>query len=166
MIIFLSSGLFCLLMAAVGIQAQQPHSINDLNAECLGNVIRLSVAPLFEEVDAVFNDTQIINLTPGLATQCGFSFKFDPMGNAMFFASLQNCFSQNMDDKMFSLVMQFRLPGNHMTEDPVYRVGKTCSYTPWTSREILCDRNYMEASEQSMPQWTCLQSRLSYCLYK
>lgn len=42
------------------------------------------------------DDTQIINLTPGLATQCGFSFKFDPMGNAMFFASLQNCFSQNM----------------------------------------------------------------------
>ncbi|CDQ65463.1 unnamed protein product [Oncorhynchus mykiss] len=69
------------------------------------------------------NDTQIINLTPGLATQCGFSFKFDPMGNAMFFASLQNCFSQNMDDKMFSLVMQFRLPGNYMTEDPVYRVS-------------------------------------------
>uniref|UniRef100_A0A674EN10 Uncharacterized LOC115195758 n=1 Tax=Salmo trutta TaxID=8032 RepID=A0A674EN10_SALTR len=126
-------------MAAVGIQAQQTPSINDLNAECLGNVIRLSVAPLFEEVDAVFNDTQIINLTPGLATQCGFSFKFDPMGNAMFFASLQNCFSQNM--------VTLR---NHMTEDPVYRVGKTCSYTPWTSREILCDRNYMEASEQSI----------------
>ncbi|XP_055740334.1 uncharacterized protein LOC129824850 isoform X1 [Salvelinus fontinalis] len=145
MVPFLSSG-FCLLLAAVGIQAQQKPSINDLNAECLGNVIRLSVAPLFKEVDAVFNDTQIINLTPGLATQCGFSFKIDPMGNAMFFASLQNCFSQNMDDQMFSLVMQFRLPGNHMNEDPVYRVGKTCSYTPWTSREILCDRNYMEVS--------------------
>uniref|UniRef100_A0A8C8JDZ8 ZP domain-containing protein n=1 Tax=Oncorhynchus tshawytscha TaxID=74940 RepID=A0A8C8JDZ8_ONCTS len=144
MIIFLSSGLFCLLMAAVGIQAQQTPSINDLNAECLGNVIRLSVAPLFEEVDAVFNDTQIINLTPGLATQCGFSFKFDPMGNAMLFASLQNCFSQNMVT-LRTVVFAYS----------VYRVGKTCSYTPWTSREILCDRNYMEASEQSMPQWTC-----------
>ncbi|KAK6297183.1 hypothetical protein J4Q44_G00317660 [Coregonus suidteri] len=133
----------------VGIQPLQTSSINDLNAECLGNVIRLSVAPHFEEefeVDAVFNNTKIIHLTPGLATQCGFSFKFDPMGNAMFFASLQNCFSRNMDDKMFSLVIQFRLPGNHLTEDPVYRVGKTCSYTRWSSREILCDRNYMEVS--------------------
>uniref|UniRef100_A0A8C7HUW4 ZP domain-containing protein n=1 Tax=Oncorhynchus kisutch TaxID=8019 RepID=A0A8C7HUW4_ONCKI len=107
---------------------------------CLGNVIRLSVAPLFEEVDAVFNDTQIINLTPGLATQCGFSFKFDPMGNAMFFASLQNCFSQNMVT-LRTVVFAY----------PVYRVGKTCSYTPWTSREILCDRNYMEASEEFWP---------------
>uniref|UniRef100_A0A674ENP5 Uncharacterized LOC115195762 n=1 Tax=Salmo trutta TaxID=8032 RepID=A0A674ENP5_SALTR len=127
--------LFCLLMAAVGIQAQQTPSIS------------MHFAPY---------DTQIINLTPGLATQCGFSFKFDPMGNAMFFASLQNCFSQNM-----VTLSTFRLPGNHMTEDPVYRVGKTCSYTPWTSREILCDRNYMEASEQSMPQWRCLQSSLN-----
>ncbi|XP_038818482.1 uncharacterized protein LOC120019232 [Salvelinus namaycush] len=61
------------------------------------------------------------------------------------------------DDKMFSLVMQFRLPGNHMTEDPVYRVGKTCSYTPWTSREILCDRNYMEARlfQTSKPSLNC-----------
>ncbi|XP_045066206.1 uncharacterized protein LOC121549189 [Coregonus clupeaformis] len=149
MVCFFASGLFSLLMVAVGIQPHQTSSINDLNAECLGNVIRLSVAPHFEEefeVDAVFNNTKIMHLTPGLATQCGFSFKFDPMGNAMFFASLQNCFSRNMDDKMFSLVIQFRLPGNHLTEDPVYRVGKTCSYTHWSSREILCDRNYMEVS--------------------
>uniref|UniRef100_A0A8K9V5F2 ZP domain-containing protein n=1 Tax=Oncorhynchus mykiss TaxID=8022 RepID=A0A8K9V5F2_ONCMY len=102
------------------------------------------------------NDTQIINLTPGLATQCGFSFKFDPMGNAMFFASLQNCFSQNM----VTLVTVWQLH-SYSQFYPVYRVGKTCSYTPWTSREILCDRNYMEASEQSMPQWTCLQMALN-----
>uniref|UniRef100_A0A8K9ULE3 ZP domain-containing protein n=1 Tax=Oncorhynchus mykiss TaxID=8022 RepID=A0A8K9ULE3_ONCMY len=81
-----------------------------------------------------FQMTHTSHLTPGLATQCGFSFKFDPMGIAMFFASLQNCFSQ--------------MYGNPKNSNPVYRVGKTCSYTPWTSREILCDRNYMEASEQ------------------
>ncbi|CDQ89847.1 unnamed protein product [Oncorhynchus mykiss] len=109
MIIFLSSGLLCLLIATVGIQAQQTPSINDLNAECLGNVIRLSVAHLFEEVDAVFNDTQIINLTPGLATRCGFSFKFDPMGNAMFFCfSSKLLFPKHGNPKHCSVCLNFK----------------------------------------------------------
>uniref|UniRef100_A0A8C7MG31 ZP domain-containing protein n=1 Tax=Oncorhynchus kisutch TaxID=8019 RepID=A0A8C7MG31_ONCKI len=66
---------------------------------------------------------------------------------------------------MFSLVMQFRLPGNHMTEDPVYRVGKTCSYTPWTSREILCDRNYMEASEMALNNVRLLTILFNSCFH-
>uniref|UniRef100_A0A674EMT6 Uncharacterized LOC115192376 n=1 Tax=Salmo trutta TaxID=8032 RepID=A0A674EMT6_SALTR len=97
--------LFCLLMAAVGIQAQQTPSIND---------------------------TQIINLTPGLATQCGFSFKFDPMGNAMFFASLQNCFSQNMavasGYKMTAVV--FSPSKKVMNVDEVQRKGYAIANTP------------------------------------
>lgn len=36
-----------------------------------------------------------------------------------------------------------------MVEDELYQVVETCHYTAWASREIVCDRNYMEASECS-----------------
>lgn len=36
-----------------------------------------------------------------------------------------------------------------MAEDEVYQVAETCHYTAWASREIVCDRDYMEASEYS-----------------
>ena len=34
-----------------------------------------------------------------------------------------------------------------MVEDELYQVAETCHYTSWASREIVCDRSYMEASE-------------------
>lgn len=34
-----------------------------------------------------------------------------------------------------------------MGEDQLYQVAETCHYTSWASREIVCARNYMEASE-------------------
>lgn len=37
-----------------------------------------------------------------------------------------------------------------MGEDELYQVAETCQYPAWASREIICDRNYMEASECSM----------------
>ncbi|CAB1342683.1 unnamed protein product, partial [Coregonus sp. 'balchen'] len=129
-------------MIAVGIKAQKTASTNDLNPECLGNIIRLIVDPLLGRFE--------VDVIPGYS--CGMSVKLDPMGAGMMFASVLSCFAPKMDDKTFSLAGQLRLRGNHMSEDSVYRVGKTCSYTPWASREILCDRTYMEASEQGMPQ--------------
>lgn len=36
-----------------------------------------------------------------------------------------------------------------MVEDELYQVVKTCHYPNWASREIVCDRGYMEASECS-----------------
>lgn len=132
---------------------------------------------------AIFSspDNSAIILTPSLASQCGFSVKTDQLGNTMIYASLQNCFAQNVvrrleillwcpmcilfsvgvviilslnsvclqDDKAFTTTLNLRLHGNSMVEDELYQVAETCRYTTWASREIVCDRNYMEASERS-----------------
>uniref|UniRef100_A0A8C4F8S8 ZP domain-containing protein n=1 Tax=Dicentrarchus labrax TaxID=13489 RepID=A0A8C4F8S8_DICLA len=113
--------------------------------------MRVDVGPLGSsllEVSAVLNYSAIL-LTPSLALQCGFNVKIDQLGNAMIYASLQNCFAQNVDDKAFTTTLNLRLYGNRMVGDEQYQVSETCQYTPWASREIVCDHNFMEASECS-----------------
>uniref|UniRef100_A0A8C2ZPV2 ZP domain-containing protein n=1 Tax=Cyclopterus lumpus TaxID=8103 RepID=A0A8C2ZPV2_CYCLU len=91
------------------------------------------------------NNSAIL-LTSSLASQCGLSVKIDQLGNAMIFASLQNCFAQNVDDKAFTTTLNLRLHGNQVAEDELYQMAETCHYTAWASREIVCERNYMEVS--------------------
>uniref|UniRef100_A0A6Q2ZFQ8 ZP domain-containing protein n=1 Tax=Esox lucius TaxID=8010 RepID=A0A6Q2ZFQ8_ESOLU len=136
---FLGSGWFCILMVSVSVKAQQMSSTKDHKPECLGNIVRLHVAAVLGNVNSIVNDSKVIELTPNLAAQCGFRYKFDRMGNAMLFASLLNCLAQSKDDKTLNLATQLRLHGKLMPVD------YTCSYT-WASREILCDDVYMEAS--------------------
>uniref|UniRef100_A0A3B4WA82 Uncharacterized LOC111661437 n=1 Tax=Seriola lalandi dorsalis TaxID=1841481 RepID=A0A3B4WA82_SERLL len=57
-----------LLIAVVNIEAQKKPSINN----------------------------SAILLTPSLVSQCGFSMKTDQLGNTVIYASLQNCFAQNL----------------------------------------------------------------------
>ncbi|XP_074471896.1 uncharacterized protein LOC141756224 [Sebastes fasciatus] len=140
-------GLFILLIAAVNTEAQKKPSIN-INSKCLGNIMRVDVGPLggnLLEVSAVINNSAIL-LTPSLASQCGFSLKMDQLGNAVIYSSLQNCFAQNVGDESFTTTLNIRLHGNRMVEDELYQVAETCRHTAWASREIICDRNYMEVS--------------------
>uniref|UniRef100_A0A3Q1F9U7 Uncharacterized LOC110960245 n=1 Tax=Acanthochromis polyacanthus TaxID=80966 RepID=A0A3Q1F9U7_9TELE len=135
-----------LLIAAINIEAKTKPSIS--NTKCLGNVMRVDVGPLggkLLEVGAVINNSAIL-LTPSLASQCGFSMKIDNLGNAMIYASLQNCFAQNMKDEAFTTVFQLRLHGSQLAEDEIYQMAETCHYTAWACREIVCDHNYMEVS--------------------
>uniref|UniRef100_A0A8D3C4E4 ZP domain-containing protein n=1 Tax=Scophthalmus maximus TaxID=52904 RepID=A0A8D3C4E4_SCOMX len=90
-------------------------------------------------------DNSAFLLTPSLASQCGFSVKTDQLGNAMIFASLHNCFAQNVGDAL-TTTLNLRLHGNRMAEDELYRVAETCHYADWSSREIVCERNYIEVS--------------------
>ncbi|TDH00544.1 hypothetical protein EPR50_G00189350, partial [Perca flavescens] len=138
---------FTLLLAVVNIRAQKKPSIN-INSKCLGNVMRVDVGPLggnLLEVSGVTNNSAIL-LTSRLASMCGFSMNIDSLGNAMIYASVQNCFAQNVDDKVFTTKLNLRLHGNQMVEEEFYQVAETCHYTAWASREIVCVHNYIEVS--------------------
>ncbi|XP_056150119.1 uncharacterized protein LOC130124795 [Lampris incognitus] len=96
------------------------------------------------EVEAI-NGTQHVVLTPGLAAQCGYSMESDPWGNTRIYASLMGCFVENEEDKTFvGLRLTMYSQGN--SEVITHDVAKTCTYSAWASREIICDRNYMEVS--------------------
>ncbi|XP_033991606.1 uncharacterized protein LOC117487051 [Trematomus bernacchii] len=144
-----SAGLrwFILLVAVVNIEAQNKHPIK-INSKCLGNLLRVDVSRLggsFLEVSAVINNSSII-LTPSLSSQCGFIIKKDHRGNAVIYASVQNCFAQNVDDKAFTTKLGLRLQSDNVVEDEFHLVEETCYYSPWASREIICKPNYMEVS--------------------
>uniref|UniRef100_A0A8D3B8A3 ZP domain-containing protein n=1 Tax=Scophthalmus maximus TaxID=52904 RepID=A0A8D3B8A3_SCOMX len=137
---------FVLLVAVAHIEAQKKPPI-DISSRCLGNIMRVDVGPLggsVLEVSVVMNNSAFL-LTPSLASQCGFSVKTDQLGNAMIFASLHNCFAQNVGDAL-TTTLNLRLHGNRMAEDELYRVAETCHYADWSSREIVCERNYIEVS--------------------
>ncbi|XP_044185804.1 uncharacterized protein LOC122965693 [Thunnus albacares] len=140
-------GWLFILLTIANIEAQKKPAIN-ISSKCLGNVMRVDVGPLggnLLEVAVVVNNSDIL-LTSSLASQCGFSMTIDQLGNAMIYASLQNCFAQNVEDEAFTTTLNLRLHGNQMGEDELYQVAETCHYPAWASREIVCDRNYMEVS--------------------
>ncbi|KAL0965043.1 hypothetical protein UPYG_G00276040, partial [Umbra pygmaea] len=97
------------------------------------------------EIEAI-NGSDVIQLTSTLAAQCGYSMESDPWGNTKVFTSLSGCYVDNQMDATFSLSIRLRMYGNGLLQPVEHDVNKVCSYSPWASREILCDRNYMEVS--------------------
>ncbi|KAI4800590.1 hypothetical protein KUCAC02_009584 [Chaenocephalus aceratus] len=139
-------GWFILLVAVANIEAQNKPPIK-INSKCLGNLLRVDVSRLggsFLEVSAVINNSSII-LTPSLSSKCGFTINKDHLGNAVIYASVQNCFAQNVDDKAFTTKLGLRLQSDNVV-DKFYLVEETCYISSWASREIICKPNYMEVS--------------------
>uniref|UniRef100_A0A8C3AUD5 Zona pellucida protein AX 1 n=1 Tax=Cyclopterus lumpus TaxID=8103 RepID=A0A8C3AUD5_CYCLU len=96
------------------------------------------------KVNSQSNGTQHIVLTPSLAAQCGYSMESDPWGNTRIYSSLLGCYVDNQDDQTFNVGLRLRMYGPSGSDVVTHDVTQTCSYTRWASREILCDRNYME----------------------
>ncbi|KAI3364225.1 hypothetical protein L3Q82_011030, partial [Scortum barcoo] len=121
-----------------------------LKSDCVGNLMRLSLDGALAvgnrlEVEAI-NGTQHIVLTPSLAAQCGYSMQSDPWGNTRIYTSLMGCYVDNKEDKSFNVGLKLKMYSQSRSDVVSHDVMQTCSYTQWASREILCDRNYMEVS--------------------
>ncbi|XP_072305800.1 uncharacterized protein [Eucyclogobius newberryi] len=132
------------ILVLAPIHAQKKPPIN-IQTECLGNLFRFDVGPVFGkrlEVAAVHNGSLVV-LIRSLASQCGFSSNMDTTGTMHIYASLLNCFTHSQKDQEFSLELELRL-----SKDQIYTVAETCEYKDWASREILCHRDYMEVSVQ------------------
>ncbi|XP_019713395.1 zona pellucida protein AX 1 [Hippocampus comes] len=102
------------------------------------------------EVEAI-NGTQHIALTPVLAAQCGYSMESDPWGNTRIYTSLMGCYVNNKDDATFTVGLRLQMYSNKPSDVVTHNVMRTCSYTRWATREILCDRTYMEVSNYMPP---------------
>ncbi|XP_041814190.1 zona pellucida protein AX 1 [Chelmon rostratus] len=146
------------LMAAVIIlgQARPNTKLNSqtssgLRSDCAGNLMRLSLDKALAvgnqlEVEAL-NGTQHIVLTPSLAAQCGYSMESDPWGNTRIYTSLLSCYVDNKEDTTFNVGLKLKMHSQSSSDVFTHDVMQTCTYTRWASREILCDRNYMEVSD-------------------
>uniref|UniRef100_A0A6Q2ZEK4 ZP domain-containing protein n=1 Tax=Esox lucius TaxID=8010 RepID=A0A6Q2ZEK4_ESOLU len=129
-----------------------------LRSDCLGNVMRITLDKDLAvgsqlEIEAI-NGSDIIQLSSTLAAQCGYSMESDPWGNTKIFASLSGCYVFNQADATFQLGLRLRMYGDNLPQPVEYEVTKMCSYSPWASREVLCDRNYMEVSTLMVPTVT------------
>ncbi|XP_026175094.1 uncharacterized protein LOC113137574 [Mastacembelus armatus] len=143
------------LMAAVIVLSQtrpalslQPSS--GLRSDCAGNLMRLFLDKALAvgnqlEVEAI-NGTQHIVLTPSLAAQCGYSMESDPWGNTRIYTSLMGCYVDNKEDTTFNVDLRLLMYGQSPSNVVTHHVTQTCHFSRWASREILCDRNYMEVS--------------------
>ncbi|XP_074541831.1 zona pellucida protein AX 1 [Halichoeres trimaculatus] len=129
---------------------QTLQSSSGLKSDCAGNLMKLSLDKALAvgnqlEVEAL-NGTQQILLTPSLAAQCGYSMESDPWGNTRIYTSLMACFVDNKEDTTFNVGLKLRMYSQSLPDVVSHDVRQTCSYTRWASKEILCDRNYMEVS--------------------
>ncbi|XP_053301876.1 uncharacterized protein LOC128460657 [Pleuronectes platessa] len=146
-----------MIAAAVALAPPRPdlkhnsQSGSGLKSDCAGNLMRVTLDKALAvgnqlEVEAI-NGTKFVALTPSLAAQCGYSMESDPWGNTRIYTSLMGCYVDNKDDETFNAGLRLYMYHHENPSDVVnHDVTKKCSYTRWASREILCERNYMEVS--------------------
>lgn len=48
------------------------------------------------------------------------------------------------NDEIFNIGLKLKVYSQSQPDVVTHNVAQTCSYSQWASREILCDRNYME----------------------
>eukprot|EP00064_Thunnus_orientalis_P016110 superscaffoldBa00003122_g16173 len=105
--------------------------------------------PHFEAVD----ETGVYPITEQYAAECGYSVSVCHLkGQVELRASYFSCHTDNEDDEVFTF--NFNLLATHEGQKATYSLNKTCSPSlPWSTREVTCEVNYMEAYASATSDW-------------
>ncbi|XP_043542821.1 uncharacterized protein LOC122548349 [Chiloscyllium plagiosum] len=99
-------------------------------------------------IDASDESLVRIPLTPQFAATCGFTVTSDKRGNLEIRVSFLACLVQNDNDDTFALTMHLSVENQFIPHHfSTYTFSMTCGLGyHWSSREIVCEENYMEVS--------------------
>ncbi|XP_067879609.1 uncharacterized protein [Heterodontus francisci] len=99
-------------------------------------------------IDASDDSQNKFPLTPRFAAMCGFTITSDKWRNPEIRVSFLSCLVQNDNDDTFTLNIHLNVE-NQLIHSlfSSYTFSMTCGLGyPWSSREIVCEENYMEVS--------------------
>ncbi|NWJ08666.1 ZP2 protein, partial [Crypturellus undulatus] len=129
-----------------------------MSSECLGNLLRITLsAEYFEDKYLTFSVVDRFGtaweIDEAMASQCGYTVTYNFWGNAEFRASALSCHSQAEKD-VFTVTIQIKASHtSDMKNAATHLKTATCHYGPWSPRELVCEKNYMEVSvRKEVPQ--------------
>ncbi|NXT85515.1 ZP2 protein, partial [Zapornia atra] len=129
-----------------------------MGLECLGSLLRITLsAEYFEDKYLSFSvvDQSGIawELDEAMASQCGYTVTYSNWSNIEFRASALSCHSC-LEKDVFTVTVEIKAsPTPDLKNATIYLKSASCSYGPWSPRELVCERNYMEASvRRKVPQ--------------
>ncbi|XP_038605778.1 uncharacterized protein LOC119931127 [Tachyglossus aculeatus] len=134
------------------IQMKDKPATDFIAVECLGSLSRMTlnatyIRHKFVDFYAIDHFGTVRKIDHDLAIQCGYTISYDHWGNIEFRASLLSCYAYIESDINFTVNVQINIATNpEKTDVAIYQRSVSCSYTPWCSREIICENNYMEVS--------------------
>ncbi|XP_065689542.2 zona pellucida sperm-binding protein 2-like [Patagioenas fasciata] len=129
-----------------------------MSSECLGNLLRITLsAEYFEDKHLTFSvvDRSGIawELDEAMASQCGYSVTHSNWSNIEFRASALSCHSHFGKD-VFTVTIQIKSSRTpDMKNIRTHLKSASCPYGLRSTRELLCESNYMEVSvRREVPQ--------------
>ncbi|NXI80667.1 ZP2 protein, partial [Rhipidura dahli] len=129
-----------------------------VNSECLGNFLRITLsAEYFENkylsLSVVDKSGTAWELNEAVAARCGYTVTYSTWGSIELHASALSCHS-HLEVGVFTVTVQIRAsPASDMSNATTHLKSASCSYGPWSPRELICGSNYMEVSvRKEVPQ--------------
>ncbi|KAM9562013.1 uncharacterized protein ACIB01_005423 isoform 1-T1 [Guaruba guarouba] len=129
-----------------------------MRAECFGNLLRITLSvEYFKDKYLSFSvvDQSGIawELNEAIASQCGYAVTYSNWSNIEFRASALSCHSR-LEEGMFIITVEIKAShAADMKNATTHMKSASCSYGPWSARELVCESNYMEVSvRRKVPQ--------------